>query len=78
MVELVEMEPAFSRRFRAEAAGPKTAEIFDDRAERGHDTGGIIAKLDPARQVRHSRLHRDLPRVNRESKRGRGRFVGFF
>ena len=61
----------------SETAGPNTAEIFDDRAERGHDTGEIIAKLDRARQVRHSLLHRDLPSVNRERKRGRGRFVGF-
>ena len=62
----------------SETAGPNTAEIFDDRVERGHDAGGMIAKLDWARQVRRSRFHRDLPRVNRDSKRGRGRFVGFF
>jgi hypothetical protein len=35
---------------------PRTAEIFDDRVERGHDTGGIIAKLDPARHVRQHLL----------------------
>jgi hypothetical protein len=34
----------------------RTAEIFDDRVERGHDTGGIIAKLDPARHVRQHLL----------------------
>ena len=80
MVELVEMEPA-QPTGQGHALGrqaPKTAEIFDDRAGRGHDTGGIIAKLDRARQLRHSRLHRDLPRVNRERKHGRSRFVGFF
>ena len=35
---------------------PRTAEIFDDRVERGHDTRGIIAKLDPARHVRQHLL----------------------
>ena len=64
----VEMEPAQptvqGHGLRQQA--PKTAEIFDDRAGRGHDTGGIIVKRDRARQARYSRLHRDLPRVNRE------------
>ena len=60
----------------SETAGPNIAEIFDDRAERGYDTGGVIVTIDRAQQVRWSRLHRDLPGVNRERKRGRGRFVG--
>jgi hypothetical protein len=68
VVELVEMELAQptvqGRGLRRQA--PKTAEIFDGRPERGHDTGGIIVKLDRARQARHPRLYRDLPRVNRE------------
>ena len=29
----------------SETAGPNTAEIFDDRVERGHHAGGMIAKL---------------------------------
>jgi hypothetical protein len=79
VVERVEME-RHSRRFRVTVRGRqalKTAEILDDRVERGHETVGTIAKLDRARQVRHSRFQGDLPRVKRERKRGRDSSVGF-
>jgi hypothetical protein len=76
VAELVEMEPAQptvqSHGLRRQA--PKSTEIFDDRAERGHDTAGAIAKLDRARQVRHPGSTAIFP--GSTAKGSRDRFVG--
>jgi hypothetical protein len=52
------------------------AEMFDDRAERGHHTDCVVVKLDGAWEVRRTGLHGDLRRINREGKCGRDRVIG--